>query len=137
MLNTDPIIISYSIGFSVCIPLLQLNWITSESDSALNWITIRAVGHPLLTQFQPCHICEYVPIYESNIAVEEAEALVLICCIFVPQTVIKNTSQGTIHIKMSSNETQGEEAAACICVFRPTQPLQQVIHTDGSYKCYN
>ena len=111
-------------------PLLQLKF-SSDLDYYLG---SGSPGSELLTQFQPCHICEYVPIYESKIAIEGAEVLVLICCILVPQTVIKNTSQGTIHIKMSSNETQGQEEAACICVFRPTQPLQQVIHTDGSCK---
>ena len=40
----------------------------------------------------------------------------------------------TITIKMSGSELQGQEEAACTCVFRSMQPLQQIIYTDGSSK---
>ena len=33
-----------------------------------------------------------------------------------------------------SNESQGQEEAVYMHVFRPTQPLQWVIYTDGSSK---
>ena len=37
-------------------------------------------------------------------------------------------------IKTSGSEPQGQEGAACVCFFRPTQPLQCVIYMDGSSK---
>ena len=37
-------------------------------------------------------------------------------------------------IKMSSSESQGQEEAACTCVFRPKRPLQWVIYTDDQSK---
>ena len=46
------------------------------------------------------------------------------------------------NIKTSSSESWGQEEAASthICIFRPMQPLQRVIYTDGwskFLKCYS
>ena len=39
-----------------------------------------------------------------------------------------------IKIKTSGGESRGQEAAACMRIISPTQPLQRVIYTDGSSK---
>ena len=38
------------------------------------------------------------------------------------------------YIKTHSDESRGQEEAACTRIFWPTQPLQWVIYMDGSSK---